>query len=80
MARACLASDNEAQPTHLRLGILVALEDLDHVAVVELRAQRHVPAVDLRADRLRAEIGMNGEGEVDRRRIPWAAGTARPWA
>ena len=31
-------------------------------------AQRHVAAVDLGPDRLRAEIGMDGKGEIDRGR------------
>ena len=55
------------EPRQLRLGA-GALDDLDHVAVVELGAQRHVPAVDLGADGVRAEIGVHREGEVDRRR------------
>ena len=43
-------------------------DDLDLVAVRELRAQRHEAAVDLGADAGVADLGMDGIGEVDRRR------------
>ena len=43
-------------------------EDFDLVAILEDGAQRHHPAVDLGADRLVAEVGVDGIGEVDRGR------------
>ena len=62
-----LAGDDVAEPGRLRM-LRLGDEDLDLVAIVERRAQRHHPAVDLGADRLVAEIGMDGISEVDRRR------------
>ena len=47
--------------------VLVA-QDLDLVAGLQMRHQRHDGAVDLGADRGVANIGMKGIGEVDRRR------------
>ena len=52
-------------------------EDLDHVAVVERRLQRHQPAVDPGADRVVADLGVDGVGEVDRRRTRPAARSRR---
>ena len=43
-------------------------DDLDDVAVAQARAQRHHLAVDARADALVADVGVDGVGEIDRRR------------
>ena len=43
-------------------------DNLDLVAVAQLRQQRRDAAVELAADRVVAELGVNGVGEVDRRR------------
>ncbi len=43
-------------------------DDLDDVAVLEARTQGHHLAVDARADALMADVGVDGVGEIDRRR------------
>ena len=62
-----LAGHDKPQPAHLRLGIL-ALQDFDHVAIIELGAKRHMPPVDLCTDGCAAQIGVNCKSKVDRRR------------
>jgi hypothetical protein len=57
----------EVQPGGLRL-LRLGAQDLHLIAILDLGAQRHDAAVDLGADRLVAEIGVHGIGEVDRRR------------
>ncbi len=42
--------------------------DFDHVAVLQLVGQRHQAAVNPRADGVVADVGVDPEGEVDRRR------------
>ena len=59
--------DREVQPVAARLVRGVA-DDLDDVAVLEARAQRHHAPVDARADALVADVGVNRVGEVDRGR------------
>jgi hypothetical protein len=44
-----LAGDGEIQPVGLRL-LRLGFQDLDLIAIFELRAQRHDPAIDLGAD------------------------------
>jgi hypothetical protein len=56
-----------AKPSHeLRLGI-AALDDLDHIAIAQRGAQGDMAAIDLGPHRLRAQIGVDGKGKVDRR-------------
>ena len=62
-----LAGDDEAKPGRLRV-LRLGREDFDLVAILEDGAQRNDPAVDLGADRAVAEVGVDGIGEVDRRR------------
>ena len=45
----------------------LADQDLDLVAVPELRGERQLPAVDDGADAGVADVGVHGIGEVDRR-------------
>ena len=59
--------DDEVQPVAARL-VARRRHDLDDVAVAQPRAQRHHLAVDARADALVADVGVDGVGEVDRRR------------
>ncbi len=59
--------DGEVQPVAARL-VPGLREDLDDVAVGEPRAERHHAAVDARADALVADVGVDGVGEVHRRR------------
>ena len=66
-AGARLAGDDKAQPAQLRFGI-GAFDDFHHIAIVQPGAQRHVAAIDLGPHRLRAEIGVHGESEINRRR------------
>src|SRR2546422_3156807 len=47
---------------------LLARHDLDRVAVLEGAVQRRDPAVDASALAVLADLGVHGEGEVDRRR------------
>ncbi|CPO62663.1 Uncharacterised protein [Bordetella pertussis] len=42
-------------------------DDFDRVAAAELGAQRDELAIDLGGDRLVADVGMDGVGEIDRR-------------
>ena len=63
------AREVTAKFSQSRLGLCVGVaDDLDDVAVLEARAQRHHAAVDARADALVADVGVNGVGEVDRGR------------
>ncbi len=67
IADARLAGDDHRLPRgrrHLRLGA----DDLDLVAVLQFGHQRHDAAVDLGADAGVADIGVDGIGEIDRRR------------
>src|SRR5690606_2289711 len=58
---------DEGQPVLGGKGVRAG-EDLDRVAVLELVAQRHDLAVDLGPDASLADLGVNGVGEIDRRR------------
>ena len=69
-AGARLAGDDKAFPGRRR-GLRLRRDDLDLIAVLQLRAQRQQPAVDLGADAGIADLGMYGIGEIDR------GGTAR---
>ena len=62
-----LAGDDEALPGRRRR-LRLRGDDLDLVAVGELRAQRQHAAVDLGADAGVADLAVDGIGEVDRRR------------
>jgi uncharacterized membrane protein YcjF (UPF0283 family) len=58
------AGSHEAQPG--RIGRRHRRGDhLDHVAVLELGAQRHLVAVDARGRGVVADVAVNGVGEVD---------------
>ena len=59
--------DDEVQPVAARL-VPGLRDDLDDVAVLEARAERHHLAVDARADALVADVGVDRVREVDRRR------------
>ncbi len=59
--------DDERQPVAARL-VPRLRHDLDDVAVLQARAQRHHAAVDARADALVADVGVDAVREVDRRR------------
>ena len=58
---------DEVQPVAARL-VPRLRDDLDDVAVLQARAERHHLAVDARADALVADVGVDRVGEVDRRR------------
>ena len=58
----------ERHPVARRAATRLRGEDLDEVAVLQLVVQRHDAAVHLGADRLVADVGVHGVGEVDRRR------------
>ena len=62
-----LAGDREVEPAGLR-HLPLRAEHLHLVAVLDDGRQRHDAAVDLGAHRLVAQIGVDGIGEVDRRR------------
>ena len=61
--------DDEVQPVAARL-VAGRRDDLDDVAVLEPRAERHHLAVDARAHALPADVGMNRIREIDRRGAP----------
>ena len=56
--------DDEREPVAARL-VPRLRDDLDDVAVLQPRAQRHHLAVDARADALVADVGVDAVGEVD---------------
>ena len=58
----------EAKPVARRPPTRLRRQDLDEVAVLQLVVKRHDAAVDLRADGLVPDVGVDGIGEVDRRR------------
>ena len=63
------ARDVTTKFSQSRLGLWPGVrDDLDDVAVLQARAERHHLAVDARADALMADVGVNRVGEVDRRR------------
>ena len=63
---ACPSRDDELFPKRRRR-LLFGAYDLDLVAVLERRVQRHMHAVDLGADRRVADVGVDGISEIDGR-------------
>ena len=62
--------DHEVEP--VAAGRVAGLRhDLDDVAVLQAGAERHHLAVHARADAAVADVGVNGVGEVERRRAAW---------
>ncbi len=59
---------HEVEPVAARLGVLVR-EDLDAVTALEAVRQRDDHAVDLGAHAVVADLGVDGVGEVERRRV-----------
>src|SRR6266508_970613 len=57
---------DESEPVAARF-VRRLRDDLDDVAVLEARAERHHLAVDAGADALMADVGVNRVGEIDRR-------------
>jgi len=63
-----LAGDDDRLPGRRRRALDLRRQDLDFVAVLDLRGERRDLAVDLAADRGIADVGMHGIGKIDRRR------------
>ena len=61
------AGAHEVEPGRVRARVRRA-DDLDHVAALQLGAQRHRLAVDVGGDAVVADVGVDRVGEVDRRR------------
>ena len=62
-----LAGGGDVQPGGLRL-LALGGDDLDRLAVLQPRPQRHPHAVNLGADAGMADAGVDGIAEIDRRR------------
>ena len=67
---ACTPRAHEVQPGRVGLGTRRG-GHLHHVAAAQLGAQRHRFAIDLRGHAMVAHIGVDGVGEVHRRRTTW---------
>ena len=62
-SRARLARSHKVHPRLLRL-LCLRLENFDHVAIVQLRAQRDMAAIDLCADGLVAKVRVHRICEI----------------